>query len=788
MFNSHHTLLWKISVCCLLVVSYAGRASCDQPWKAKWISPSSVDTDTERLNSWHCFYSPFQLQQAPSEFPLRIACDSKYWLWVNGKLAVREGGLKRGPSPTGTYYDTVDVAAYTKAGVNHIGVLVWHFGKHGFSHNDSGKVGLILEGPSNQPNVMAEPLLSCGRWKTKRHPAYQTADMPPPNYRLPEQNLRFDARESLGDWQRGETSADWPAAVAVDDADSVWGTLHPRPIGQWKDYGVRDYQCIIETPAKEIHLKSPFTRREIYSKDERTAHVARLPYNCHVHPIMEIVAQQPGLVIGIETDNIRTGGEWLLRTQYVTKQGPQTYELPLWLNGHEVRYLIPQGVQVKSLSYRETGYDAEFVGKFSSSYERLNLLWEKSRRTLYVTMRDTYMDCPDRERAQWWGDAVNELGEAFYIFDGKNGPRLARKAILELAAFQREDNTLYSPVPAGVPDPTAEKKTQRGTWSSELPRQMLASVGYYGFWTYYKYSGDKATIQTVYPAVKRYLSVWQLDDRGLAVHRKGQWDWTDWGENMDVAVLENAWLHLALRGALEMAELLEQEDDARRYRHQMTRIESAFNRTFWQGDFYRSPGHQGETDDRANALAVVAGLADVTYYPAITKFLETNTHASPYMEKYVLESLYLMQQPDVALDRTLQRYQSMIDCPHSTLWENFARAGHDEPGSGTYNHAWSGGPLTMMHQYVAGVEPIEPAFKRFSVRPQLGRLTHVETTVPTIFSEPIKLTISKTQQQQSIDLLVPEGTTAEVHLYDQTKTFQPGKHRWTVEQPVEGGE
>lgn len=44
----------------------------------------------------------------------------------------------------------------------------------------------------------------------------------------------------------------------------------------------------------------------------------------------------------------------------------------------------------------------------------MNELWKRSVRTLYITMRDSYMDCPDRERAQWWGDEVNELGEAFY--------------------------------------------------------------------------------------------------------------------------------------------------------------------------------------------------------------------------------------------------------------------------------------------------------------------------------------------------------------------------------------
>ncbi len=29
-------------------------------------------------------------------------------------------------------------------------------------------------------------------------------------------------------------------------------------------------------------------------------------------------------------------------------------------------------------------------------------------------MRDTYMDCPDRERAQWWGDEVNEVRRGVY--------------------------------------------------------------------------------------------------------------------------------------------------------------------------------------------------------------------------------------------------------------------------------------------------------------------------------------------------------------------------------------
>lgn len=65
------------------------------------------------------------------------------------------------------------------------------------------------------------------------------------------------------------------------------------------------------------------------------------------------------------------------------------------------------------------------------------------------------------------GDVVNELGEAFYSLD-QNAHLLTRKAILELMNWQRSDSTIFSPVPAG-------------NWNQELPMQMLASIGYYGF-------------------------------------------------------------------------------------------------------------------------------------------------------------------------------------------------------------------------------------------------------------------------------------------------------------------
>ena len=710
-----------------------------EEWRAEWIGMQ----EPAGTNAWLCFRKQSALPSVPLTARARIACDSKYWFWVNGREAVFEGQLKRGPTPDDTYYDEVELAPYLKAGTNTFAVLVWYWGTHGFSHNSSGKAGLVFEAEINGARLCSDT-----SWKALRHPAYGDTGEPHPNYRLPESNVRFDARKELGHWMSPDydDSAWMAAAVFGKPPVAPWGGLVKRPIPLWKDSGLRAYENAATLP----------------SVSTGGVVIATLPYNAHVTPYLKVDASA-GLLIDMRTDDYLPTGDPSVRADYVTRAGVQEYESPGWMNGHEVRYTIPAGVRILSLQYRETGYNADFAGGFTCDDPGLDRLWEKARRTLYVTMRDTYMDCPDRERAQWWGDAVNELGEAFYVFDAARGPLLAKKGMLELARWQRADNTLYAPVPAGRPARDALRKDVRdGTWNAELPLQMLASVGWYGFWTYYRYTGDRETIAEVYPAVKRYLSLWTLGADGLAVHRPGDWDWADWGEHADVAVLDSAWLYLALKGAVEMARLTGHEADVEAYRTRMSAIEKAFDPVFWNNECYRSPGHKGETDDRANAMAVVAGLAKPERFGAIRRVLSREMHASPYMEKYVLEALCLMDAPEQALVRMKERYASMIGEPLSTLWENFG--GKDgRGGSGTYNHAWSGGPLTILSQYVAGIAPDEPGWRRFAVKPQPGPLKRLDARVSTPHGD-ILLLLRREDNGLRLELTVPPGTCATVEL------------------------
>lgn len=673
---------------------------------------------------WLCYRMNLHLNDEPSDVELRIAADSKYWLWVNGELQVREGGLKRGPNPKDTYCDVLRGSQGLREGDNTVAVLVWYFGKDGFSHRNSPTPGLAFH-----LSVDGKVLDTDKAWKVCRHPAYYLPEGEEPNYRLPESNIGFDAAKDIAFQQPDYDDSSWSKARRVSLEEAGWNRLVDRPIPQWKDYGLKTY-----------------TRTERQGNQI----LAYLPYNAQITPYLK-VKSVAGRKIDIRTDDYRGGSATNVFAEYITREGVQEFECRGWMNGHYVIYTIPEGCEVLELKYRETGYETDFAGNFWCDDPFLTRLWTKSQRTLYITMRDTYMDCPDRERAQWWGDVVNELGEAFYALDEK-AHRLTRKGICELMDWQRADSTIFAPVPAG-------------NYKDELPMQMLASVGYYGFWTYYMGTGDKELIEYVFPKVKKYIHVWKTSPEGLVIPRKGGWTWGDWGDNKDMELLFSLWYSIALDGYAHMARLVDEPAEARWADETNDRLRKVFHQKYWTGAYYKSSDYEGQPDDRAQALAVVAGVLPKELYPTIRPFFRQQYHASPYMEKYVLQALCEMGYYQDAMDRMRLRYEAMVDSPLTTLWEGWG-IGKEGFGGGSYNHAWSGGPLTILSSYVAGVKVVEPGFKVFSICPNLGNLSHVKVTVPLAGGRFIEADVKKDAERCVLELAVPEGTAGLVGLPD----------------------
>ncbi|MBR5320383.1 MAG: alpha-L-rhamnosidase N-terminal domain-containing protein [Clostridia bacterium] len=683
-------------------------------WMAKWI------WDKENLtknNTWMCFNKNVTLDNIPQELIADISADSKYWLYINGETVVFEGSVKRGPDKTSGYYDSVDIAPYLKEGENTICALVWFWGdQKNYSYNSSGQGGFIFEAISENVSIISD-----NTWKVKKHNAYINSPLYQPNYRLPEYSIYYDARNEFGDWLSSDFNfSAWESATEyADGGEGAYGKLYPRGIPMLKDFGLKDYE--------NSNVYENYTVKNLLGEEI----TVDIPYNAQVTTYLKIVAPA-GEKIRITTENTPLGA---VSTTYITKDGEQEFEALGWVNGEHITYKIPKGVTIVSLKYRETGYNSEFSGNFTCDDEFMNSLWQKSLRTLYVTMRDNFMDCPDRERAQWWGDITSEMYMTMYALDS-NSYLLYQKGAQAMISHTDDSKVLQTVVPICED-------------FFELPVQQLGGI--VGFLTYYEYTGDKALIEKVYQPILDYLKLWEMGENNLVVHRQGSWDWPDWGKNADMTCIENAWYYYAISSVEEMAKIIGKNEDISFFTERKSAIEKGY-KTLWTKKGFKSEDVKNP-DDRANALAVLSGLAGKEQYSIIKNVLTTTQNASPYMEYYVLESLCKMGEYKSAYERIKDRYADMVSADYSTLWENW------DMYWGTKNHAWSGGPLVIMSKHFAGVTPLEAGYEKVKIDPQYDLNNTMTCTVPTVKGL-ITLDYEKTAENYVVNLTVPEGMKA----------------------------
>lgn len=687
-------------------------------------SAADIITNKVELNNgeWVCYRKSFNLNAKGDSIDntLYIAADTKYWLYVNGNLVVREGMLKRGPNPSDSYLDSLSIPGL-RNGKNTVAVLVCYYGRGGYSHRTTLCPGLYFDLHTSGGDIASDTT-----WKARKHPAFYIPSGQTPNARLPEPNVGFNARrDTIAFADSAYNDSHWNNAVAVD-ADSVgWGKFVVRPIPQFRNYGVKNYVDIFHT-----------------GREYRCF----LPYNAQVSPILRVKAKA-GKTIGIKTDCYPTRTtEYIVRFEYKTKEGEQEFEFPAWFNGHSVIYNIPDDVEVLGLAYRETGYDCDLAGSFDCNDEELNKLWLKSQRTLYLTMRDNFMDCPDRERAQYIGDVTNELAEVPYCLS-PSAARLIAKCAREFADWQKPDSVLYAPVPAG-------------DWTKELPQQSLAFCGL-GLWDYYTYYGDREIIEHSLPAIRKYLKLWKPLSSGLVSYRAGNQAWGDWGKNVDLYTLNQNWYSVALDRYSRMCALTGDSAETVWADTLRRNLNAAIYSNYWKGSNFKSPSYYSMLDERSQAMSVISGAAPAEIYPTLRNLLASpdNYNASPYMERFVLQALCEMGYTQDALTRMRNRYQMMADSTLTTLWELFDL---ETNPTASINHAWSGAPIIILSRYVAGITPIEPLFRKFQVKPQLCDLEYLRTTVPSPLGN-IKLYVSE-QDGYNLKLDVPKGTQAELYL------------------------
>lgn len=634
---------------------------------AKWIWTGDNTSKNQKV----IFRKKLELSKVPESACAFVSCETKYWLWINGKMVVFEGGVFRESLPGCGYAEKVDLAPFLREGENTFAVLVWFYGNGGRNNVNPGRAGFIIK-------CGEIGLYSDSSFRAALHPAYVSTRPPYPSYLYGGYNLGFDARLDIGDFTApGFDDSAFPAASEYDGA--AFGG------------------CVLS----DLPLLKVYPEEELAFSRTLGGAVAKLPH-AMTFTVDFTLQAKGGEVVDIRTDRYSVNGgpgdEHHSynghRIEYTCRPGKNNFKSLMYLYGEEVRLSFPETVRPESLSCVESGYDTQLAGRFETDDPVFNRLIEKSVRTLYVCMRNNFMDCPDRERGQWIGDVSVQAPQVFFACDAA-AVRLLKKSIRDFIYLRRGD-VLVGNTP--------------GENSAELPGQSLVAISRFGLiGEYYHYTLDPEIPGLVTGPAVNYLKLWSLTDDGLLEPRFGDWRWFDHLSKIDEPVLENCLYVGAARYVLELAELTGDKEACAFLRERIAVLSEGIERNFWKGSCYASGDF---IDDRANAAAVLAGICPKERFGEIRRVLMTVFNSSPYFERFVMLALCEMGHIDDAYRRMMSRYYDLAMNENSTMWEDFHILG-------SKNHAWSGCPLEIAFKYFLGLKT-DDAFKTFTIDPVPG--------------------------------------------------------------------
>lgn len=406
---------------------------------------------------------------------------------------------------------------------------------------------------------------------------------------------------------------------------------------------------------------------------------------------------------------------------------------------------------------------------FASSSPTLDGVWKLSEHTIKATtFLGVYID-GDRERRPYEADAlINQLGH--YCLD----------ANYETA---RVTNAWFMKTP---------------TWPTEwrLQTPILA-------WHDFLWSGDDSFLKSNYNTlVERAMIDRRTDDGWFRGFQKGKDDKeiddiVDWpaverdGYEMKWPV-KSAVLAFHYRAVVLLEKIARQigkTSDAEKFAAMAAQTKKVFNEKLWDeargcyvdGLDSATGAVSTHASSHANFFPLSLGLVPADRVAKTAAFLKgRGMTCSVYGAQFLLEALYDAGEADAAfalLDSTEKRsWRNMVAKTGTTLtleaWEPSLKPNLD------WNHPWGAAPANIIPRKLMGVDPLEPGFKRFQIKPQPGPLTEAKLKLPTPAGSVI-VKLSRDGDKWNASVTVPKGTVAEFHSFQAkgTKVTGSGQSR-----------
>lgn len=691
----------------------------DQPTvlfgKSKWIWAPDATKKNSNVIMRRTF--SFGQNKPPARAFCRAACDSHYYLFVNGNAVVWNGGLNR--SNGQAYYDEFDIGSYLTKGDNIIVVFCQYYGNDGRDLVCSPRAGFIFE--CNDLEIYSD-----SNFMVYENEAFRTPRTT--NCCYAGFNVNYDAAhegpiQNVYDPAYNITQFK-PATLLASYPDDIMGnvTLRPVPLDKFSA------QPIIVKPKKTTN------------QFDGDTYIINLPREMRVTPYME-VAGNGQEVITITTDRTEVMGCFgdenstykAHSVTYTTKPTLNVYEGMLPMMGSVLYFTMPRSVKVVKLGYRELGFNTVPTCSFVSDGDKLDALFGKAVNTLYLSMGSTIMDTPERERTMWLGDASIASRALFLTY--YDAVPLVKKVLDDVMEYSH-DGILYSCVPGNVP--------------VDIPSHGLIALSDYGiFGAYRNYTTDIEFFRLNYETLCEYLMQWEMTEHGVAL-RDGTRRWYDNLYNVDETLLENALYYNACAFMKELGSVVGNNDYEEEFDDRMINI-AEFIESAWDGLGYTT--REDCYDDRANAFVVLTGLVPDDRKSAVARLLSATVNASPYLEWAVLSALTALDRRDAARTRFNMRYSSAASDGKTTLGEDFN-------GYGTQCQSYQSAVIFEAIELFGGVS-VKDGASKIRITPDFRAINDFRTELQLASGT---LEVRYKYSPTKTDIIIDNKTTAKVEL------------------------
>ncbi len=662
----------------------------------KWIWIANPDPIP---NSYIHARKTFALDRAPTSAVIKTSADSRYKLFVNGRY-VGKGPVRSAEGHC--FVNTFDVTDLLTHGANVIAFLVHHIGENTYAYS-AGKPGLICR---VEIDTDGEPLVfgTDETWKVRRAVEW-TASGARMSHRLGFQEV-YDAEDAHDDWNEARCGErGWEHAVVVGVPPALpWGELKPRQIPPLREERISPHAVIgayngaevgRETPAAGmpaimantdlVTLRSGDVKDlQAVLSDEGQTHIRTPRGDKAVAIVLDFGREVFGNVeIGLAGAGgcVDIGyGELLLDGRVKPNRDDTRYTDRIYLKRGRLawqsfeprafRYVqiefrrCPRPVALDYVRVNQTTYPVGRTAGFECSDKLINKIWEAGVYTTQLCMEDTFIDCPWRERGQWWGDARILSRAAYYAFDDT---ALLAQGLRQLASAQNKDGAIQGLYPPGdiaiAPD--------------------FALLWVFSVLDYYAFSDDADLVRELYPAVRGMLQWFAgfANDSGMLVGVPGRLliDRADLERRGEVTSL-NCFYHQALRIAAALANIAGAPEDAQGYLDTANRLKVAINKLMYvpRRGLYAECRIDGKLVEKfSRQTNILAALFDITdQYQKAGIFRQLANGAlpelgTPYFASYFLEALYSADRHADALDYVRRKWGRMIEAGATTLWEDF---------------------------------------------------------------------------------------------------------------------